>query len=97
MALADDYAPGPLRFFGDPAVDVGPLYVPTEDYVVLSLVQDQRMPPDGRVIPDIDITFRIPGLPGVFVLRVDNYAFTHVDVLDYMIARVDLIRDLYAL
>jgi hypothetical protein len=97
VARADDYAPGPLRTFGDPAVDVGELYIPTEDYVVLGLVQDQRLPPDGRVIPDIDVTFRIPGLPGIFVIRLDNYGFEHGDPIGRMQDRVALIRELYSL
>jgi hypothetical protein len=97
VARADDYAPGPYREFGDPPVNVGPLYVPTADYVVLGLAQDQRMPADGRVIPDIDVSFRIPGLPGVFLIRMDNYGFEHGDPIGRMYERVELIRELYAL
>lgn len=94
----DEFAPGPLRTFGDPPVDVGPLYVPTSAYVVLSLSQSERIrPTDQKVVPTIEVSFKVPGLPGVFTIRIDNYAFTHVDVLEYMRARSYLIRALYAL
>jgi hypothetical protein len=97
LTRADDYAPGPWRTFGHPPVDVGELMIPTADYEVIALAQDQRRPPDGRVIPDIDVSFRIPGLPGVFVIRMDNYGFEHGDPIARMLERVALIRTLYAL
>src|SRR6266540_7544351 len=97
MAQEDEFVPAPGRLFGSPEVDVGPLYVPTADYQVLGLAQEQRLPPDGRVIPDITVSFLVPGLPGVFTRRIDNYAFTHADVLAYMQERSALIRALYAL
>lgn len=94
----DEFAPGPLRTFGDPPVDVGPLYVPTTAYVVLALSQSERIRPrDGKVVPTIEVSFKVPGKAGVFTIRIDNYAFTHVDVLEYMRERSYLIRALYAL
>jgi hypothetical protein len=98
VPAVDDYAPGPLQTFGDPPVDVGPLYVPTADYIVLALSQSERIrPTDQKVVPTIEVSFRVPGLAGVFTIRIDNYAFTHVDVLAYMRERAYLIRALYAL
>lgn len=98
MPAADDYAPGPLRTFGDPPVDVGELYVPTTNYQVLGLAQTDRIRPrDGLVIPTIEVSFKVPGLPGVFTIRIDNYAFFHADPLEYMRERSYLIRALYAL
>lgn len=97
MALAEGLAPVEAQTFGEPPIDVSPLYEPSADWKVLGLAQNTRFPPDGRVIPDIDITFIVPGLPGTFLLRVDNYAFNHVDVLVYLRERVELIRALYEL
>lgn len=94
----DEFAPGPLRTFGEPPVDVGPLYVPTTAYIVISLSQSERIrPTDQKVVPTVEVTFRVPGLAGVFTIRIDNYAFTHVDVLAYMRERSYLIRALSAL
>jgi hypothetical protein len=94
----DEFAPGPLRTFGDPPVDVGELYLPTTAYIVKSLSQSERIrPTDQKVVPTIEVTFVVPGLAGVFTIRIDNYAFTHVDVLEYMRQRSYLIRSLYAL
>lgn len=98
MALADaDHSPLPGIEFGDPPVDVGPLYVPTEDYAVLSVYQTQRFPPDGRIVPQIAATFRVPGLPGTYVIRLDNYGFTYGDPLGRMRTRAAQIRALYNL
>jgi hypothetical protein len=98
MPQVDDLGnPVPEQRFGDPEVDVGPLYAATVDYVVIGLHQNTRYPPDGRVIPDIDVTFRIPGLPGTFIRRIDNYAFTHADVLAYMRERALQLRQIFAL
>jgi hypothetical protein len=94
----DEFAPGPLRTFGDPPVDVGALYLPTTAYIVKSLSQSERIRPrDQKVIPTVEVTFVVPGFAGVFTIRIDNYAFTHVDVLEYMRERSYLIRALYAL
>lgn len=92
-----DYAPLPSVMFGDPPVDVAPLYVPTEDYVVIDVYQTQRFPDDGRIIPQIAATFTLPGLPGFYTIRLDNYGFTYGDPLGRLRTRSDLIRALYAL
>jgi hypothetical protein len=99
MAFAvDEFASGPLRTFGDPPVDVGELYLPTTAYIVKALSQSERIrPTDQKVVPTIEVTFVVPGKAGVFTIRIDNYAFTHVDVLEYMRERSYLIRALYAL
>lgn len=97
VAEPDDFLPAPGRLFGDPQVDVGPLYVPTEKYVLLGVEQTQRIPPDGRIIPTILCTFTIPGYPGVYTLHIDNYAFEHADPLRDLRGRSDKIRRLYAL
>lgn len=97
MALADDYSPAPGRLYGTPQVDVGPLYVPTLDYAVLGVRQTERFPPDGRRIPTIETTFAVPGVPGTFTLMIDNYAFSHADVLGYLRGRSWRIRRLMAL
>ena len=39
----------------------------------------------------------MPGLPGQFVIRIDNYAFSHADPVAYVHERSYLIRSLYAL
>jgi hypothetical protein len=94
----DDFASGPLRTFGEPPVDVGELWLPTTAYIVKALSQSERIrPTDQKVVPTIEVTFVVPGLAGVFTIRIDNYAFTHVDVLEYMRERSYLIRALYAL
>jgi hypothetical protein len=93
----DDFVPAPGRMFGTPPVDVGPLYVPTERYAVLGVAQTQRQPADGRVIPTIETTFVVPGVPGTFTLPIDNYAFTHADPLRDLRGRAWKIRRLFAL
>lgn len=97
MALDDDYAPAPGRLYGTPQVDVGPLYVPTLEYAVLGVRQTERYPPDGRRIPSIETTFAVPGVRGTFTLMIDNYAFSHADVLGYLRGRSARIRRLMAL
>jgi hypothetical protein len=98
VPAVEDFAPGPLQTFGDPPVNVGPLYVPTTNYIVKSLSQSERIrPTDQKVVPTIEVSFIVPGLAGVWTIRIDNYAFTHVDVLAYMRERAYLIRALYAL
>jgi hypothetical protein len=98
LPVADtDYLPVPHRWYGEPPVDVTPLYVPTLDYVVLGLSQEDRIRPrDKLVIPTVAVSFGVPGLPGVFSIRIDNYAFTHADVLGYIRERVAVIRGLYS-
>jgi hypothetical protein len=97
MPQISDEAPIRETLFGDPEVDVGPLYVPTEDYQVQGVSQQIRYPPDGRAIPTIEVDFVVPGYPGRHIRLIDNYAFTHANVLDYMAERAYLIRELYAL
>ena len=97
MPVANGFAPSGAEAFGSPTVDVSPLYVPTPAYIVHSLVQETRRALDGRIIPTIAVHFNVPGLPGDFVIHIDNYAFTHVDVLEYMRERSYLIHQLYAL
>jgi len=98
VVAADDFIPAQLQTFGEPPVDVGDLYIPTPDYVVRGLAQSERIRPrDGLVIPTVEVSFTVPGLPGIFTIRIDNYAFTHADVLAYMRERSYLIRSLYAL
>jgi hypothetical protein len=93
-----DYAPPAAGAFGYPAVNVAPLYVPTDDWLVVSLAQEDRIrPTDQKLIPTIAVSFSVPGLPGVFTIRIDNYAFAHADVMGYMRERSHLIRALYAL
>jgi hypothetical protein len=84
--------------FGTPPVDVTELYVPTSEYVVTSLDQESRIRPrDGRMIPVVTVSFSVPGLPGTFTIKIDNYAFAHADPLLYMRQRSWVIRSLYAL
>jgi hypothetical protein len=98
LAAVTDYAPPAVEKFGYPAVDAAALYVPTTEYVVLTLAQEDRLRPrDQKLIPTIAVSFSVPGLPGVFTIRIDNYAFTHANPLEYMQERSWLIRSLYAL
>jgi hypothetical protein len=97
VAGLDDANPTAGVLFGDPPVDVSDLWEPTPDYVVLGLAQNQRYPRDGRTIPTVDVTYRVPGYPGEFLLRIDNYAFLHADPLLDMRVASDRIRALYAL
>jgi hypothetical protein len=98
MPAVTDSAGLALATFGEPPVDVSELYVPSLEYVVRGLSQEERVRPrDGLVIPTIAVSFTVPGHPGTFTIRIDNYAFTHVDVLPYIRARAWLIRGLYAL
>ncbi len=84
--------------YGTPPVDVTALYQPTLDYVVTGLMQTDRIRPrDQKLIPTIQVTFQVPGLPGHYTILIDNYAFTHADPLEYMRARAYLIRGLYAI
>lgn len=84
--------------FGEPPVDVTALYVPTAAYVVTALDQEMRIRPrDGKLIPTVAVSFTVPGLPGTFTIRIDNYAFEHADPIQYMYERSYLIRGLYAI
>jgi hypothetical protein len=98
VAVADAYTTEATREFGTPPVDVAALYVPTLDYVVTAMFQTSRIRPrDGLDIPTIEVHYLIPGLPGDHYIRIDNYAFSHADVLAYMTARVAQIRAIFAL
>ena len=68
-------------------MDVGPLYQLTDDYQVMSVNQTVREPADGRQIATIEVSFVVPGVPGLHSILIDNYAFTHADVLGYMRGR----------
>lgn len=93
----EGWTPPPGRMYGNPPVDVGPLYVPTEDYAVLGVAQTTRWPGDGREIPTILTTFIVPGVSGTFTLHIDNYAFTYADPLRDLRGRSAKIRRLAAL
>lgn len=97
MANVEDYAPPAVHAFGTPPVDVGPLYVPTPAYLVIALEQTDRRRRDGKIVPTIAVSFTVPGLHGVFVIHIDNYAFTHADPLRDLRGRAWKIRRLYAL
>jgi hypothetical protein len=98
VPVADpDYSPLPSVTFGDPPVDVGPLYVPTVDHVVLSVYQTERYMSDGHPIPQIAVVFAVPGLPGSFTRRIANYRFEEGVALEFLQARAEQIRALYAL
>jgi hypothetical protein len=91
------FLPEPTQF-GEPPVDVTALYVPTPEYVVTSLDQDYRIrPTDGHLVPTVVVSFVVPGLPGNFTIRIDNYAFTHADPLEYMRERSWMLRGMYAI
>lgn len=91
------FVPVPGQLYGDPPVDVGPLYLPTDDYEVASVNQTVREPRDGRIIPTIEVGFEVPGVPGSHAILIDNYAFTHADVLGYMRGRAARLRRIMAL
>lgn len=84
--------------FGAPPVDVSPLYDSSTAWRTVGLAQEERIRPrDGLVIPTVAVTFSVPPLPGLYTIRIDNYAFTHADVRGYMDERAYLIRGLWAL
>jgi hypothetical protein len=92
-----DYGPLPHVLFGDPPVDVGPLYTPTADHVVLSVYQTERYMSDGHPVPQVAVVFAVPGLPGSFTRRIANYRFEEGLALQFLQARAEQIRALYAL
>jgi hypothetical protein len=98
VPLPDAALPPSSSSFGTPPVDVSALYEPSTAWTVVGLGQEERVRPrDGLVIPTIAVSFTVPPHPGVFTIRIDNYAFTHADVTVYMDERAYLIRSLYAL
>lgn len=98
MAQYGDESKLPSENFGDPPVDVGPLYEPADAYRVLDVHQLIRYPQDGRMIPTIEVEFTVPGLPGLYNRWIDNYAFTHGQppVL-YVFDRANQIREMWAI
>jgi hypothetical protein len=83
--------------YGTPPVDVTAIYEPTAAYEVTALMQTDRIRPrDGKLVPTIQVAFRIPGLPSSHTILIDNYAFTHADPVAYLYERSYLIRGLYA-
>jgi predicted alpha/beta hydrolase len=97
VAEPEDYAPLHGVLFGDPPVDVAPLYVPTPDHVVLSVYQTERYMSDGHAIPQVAVVFAVPGLPGTFTRRIANYRFEEGVALRFLQERAELIRELYDL
>lgn len=91
------FAPPASESYGDPPVDVGPIYVPTDTYTVQSVNQTIREPGDGRQIPTIEVSFTRPNDLGSHQILIDNYAFTHADVLGYLRGRSARIARIYAL
>lgn len=91
------FVPPGAEFYGEPPVDVGPLYIPTDTYEVQSVNQTIREPGDGRQIPTIEVSFTRPNDLGLHSILIDNYAFTHADVLGYLRGRSARIARIYAL
>src|SRR5947199_5656043 len=89
------FVPPGAEVYGEPPVDVSSLYVPTDTYEVQSVNQTIREPGDGRQIPTIEVGFTRPGDPGLHSILIDNYAFTHADVLGYMRGRSARIGRIY--
>jgi hypothetical protein len=89
--------PPEAEHYGDPPVDVSPLYLPTAEYEVQSVNQTTRYARDGRAIQTIEVDFQIIGLAGLYSILIDNYAFDHADPLEYIRHRVYTVRELWAL
>jgi hypothetical protein len=97
--LLPDAAQAPdIETFGAPPVDVTPLYETSTAWRTVGLSQEERVRPrDGLVIPTVAVSFVVPPFAGIYTIRIDNYAFTHADVREYMDERAYLIRGLWAL
>jgi hypothetical protein len=91
------FVPPEAEHYGDPPVDVSPLYLPTAEYEVQSVNQTTRYARDGRAIQTIEVDFQILGLAGLYSILIDNYAFDHADPLEYIRHRVYTVRELWAL
>jgi hypothetical protein len=91
------FVPPATQNYGDPPVDIGPLYIPTDFYEVQAVSQTQRYPSDGRIINTLDVSFLVAGVPGIHNILIDNYAFTHADVLEYLYERSYLLQSAMAL
>ena len=91
------FVPPGADVYGTPPVDVSRLYLPTNEYVVQSVNQTTRYPAGGRAIQTIEVDFAVVGLPGIYSILIDNYAFDHADPLEYLRHRTYTIRELWAL
>lgn len=91
------FVPPDAERYGDPPVDVSLLYLPTEEYEVQTVNQTVRYDRTGRAIQTIEVDFQIVGLPGLYSILIDNYAFDHADPLEYIRHRVYTVRELFAL
>ncbi len=91
------FVPPDAESYGDPPVDVSILYLPTAEYEVQTVNQTVRYDRTGRAIQTIEVDFQILGLPGLYSILIDNYAFDHADPLEYIRHRVYTVRELFAL
>lgn len=91
------FVPPEAESYGDPPVDVSPLYLPTAEYEVQTVNQTVRYAKGGRAIQTIEVDFQIIGLGGLYSILIDNYAFDHADPLEYIRHRVYTMRELWAL
>jgi hypothetical protein len=91
------FVPPEAESYGDPPVDVSILYLPTAEYEVQTVNQTVRYDRTGRAIQTIEVDFQILGLPGLYSILIDNYAFDHADPLEYIRHRVYTVRELFAL
>jgi hypothetical protein len=98
LPAADElFIPPGADNYGEPPVDVGPLYIPTDFYEVQAINQTQRYPSDGRIINTLDVSFLVSGVPGIHNILIDNYAFTHADPIEYLYERSYLLKAAMAL
>jgi hypothetical protein len=98
VLIPDAAAPPEQTTFGVPPVDVAPLYATTTAYVVSGLAQTERIRPrDKLVIPMIVVSFTVPGIPGLYTIGIDNYAFSHADPTEYVRERAYNLRRVWAL
>lgn len=91
------FVPPEAERYGEPPVDVSRLYLPTAEYEVQSVNQTVRYDRTGRAIQTIEVDFQILGLPGLYSILIDNYAFDHADPLESIRHRVYNVRELFAL
>jgi hypothetical protein len=91
------FVPPEAERYGDPPVDVSILYLPTAEYEVQSVNQTVRYDRTGRAVQTIEVDFQIVGLPGLYSILIDNYAFDHADPLEYIRHRVYTVRELFEL
>jgi hypothetical protein len=93
----DVFTPPEAASYGDPPVDVSRLYLPTAEYEVQTVNQTTRYDKAGRAIQTMEVDFQVLGLPGLYSILIDNYAFDHADPLEYIRHRVYTVRELFAL